>query len=153
MINWTKAAGGFTAQQRCDIVSERLTRAVAASGTKFRDLQLTYGKVNREFVICHVGSQRGACNAGNILLTLPKATDAVAKQNLEKLVNFGIQGSGTALQQSGPRYYAPIGDAIEKFFAEPTPPATATPSSPENPVSPVAPTKSTVPAGSTDNSI
>jgi hypothetical protein len=71
-------------------------------------------------VICHVSSKRGACNPQNVLLTLPKANDAQAKQDLETLVNFGVQGSGSALQQSGPRYYAPIGEAMEKFLGEET---------------------------------
>lgn len=132
MITWNSQEFGpnFTPQQRCNIVTERLTKAVATNGGKLRNLQLTYGRIRGIPVICHVNSRTEGCNNNNLLLTLRASDRGKERLILKQLVNFSVKGSGTAVQQSAPQDYAPIGEAIERSLeitksipdAKPSPP-------------------------------
>ncbi len=120
MIVWTSTLGEYgqyTPQRRCEIVSDKFTHAVALSGGKLKNMYLTYGYNNRQRVICYVNSQNGSCNSDNQLFTLRPTDYGRERQILERLVNFGIHGTGTPVQQSGEIYYANVGEEIEKFFA------------------------------------
>lgn len=76
----------------------------------------------------------GACNSENQLFTLRPADRGRERQILERLVNFGIHGTGTPVQQSGELFYANVGESIERFFADADAKEPATTSSP-SPVS------------------
>jgi Circadian oscillating protein COP23 len=134
MIIWTSSLGEYgqyTPQRRCEIVSDKFTQAVARSGGKLKNMYLTYGYNNRQRVICYVNSRNGACNSDNQLFTLRPSDYGKERQILERLVNFGIHGTGTPVQQSGELYYANVGEEIEKFFA------TSTAQEPANTTAPV----------------
>jgi len=115
LITWNSNEFGpqYSPQKRCQMVSKRLTEVVAANGGKLRNLQLTYGRVNSKPVICYVKSRNEICNSNNILITLLQSDRGREHQVLERLVTFGLKGTGTAIQQSAPQYYAPFGEAIE----------------------------------------
>jgi Circadian oscillating protein COP23 len=135
MILWTSTLGEFgqyTPQRRCEIVSDKFTQAVALNGGKLKSMLLTYGLNNRQRVICYVSSQNGSCNSENQLFTLRPADRGRERQILERLVNFGIHGTGTPVQQSGELFYANVGESIERFFADADSkePATTSPPSP-----------------------
>jgi hypothetical protein len=119
VITWNSNEFGaqYTPQQRCKIVSDRLTEVVSAKGGKLRNLQLTYGRVNSKPVICYVGSRNEICNRKNVLITLRESDRGRERQILEQLVTFSLKGTGTAVQQSAPQYYAPFGEAIEQALA------------------------------------
>ncbi len=121
MIVWTSTLGEFgqyTPQRRCEIVSDKFTQAVALNGGKLKSMLLTYGINNRQRVICYVNHPNGSCNSDNQLFTLRPADRGRERQILEKLVNFGIQGTGTPVQQSGEIFYANVGESIERFFSD-----------------------------------
>lgn len=113
MILWETKLGLWDAWERCRVVSQRLTTAVEENGGTFQNLLLTYGSVNSQPVVCYVKSIEGACNNQNLLFTLKPTDRGQEEAILKKLVNFGVRGSGTALQQSGIQSYALLGEAIE----------------------------------------
>lgn len=119
VITWNSNEFGtqYTPHQRCKIVSDRLTEVVAAKGGKLRNLQLTYGRVNSRPVICYVGSRSEICSRKNILMTLRESDRGKERQILEQLVTFSLKGTGTAVQQSAPQYYAPFGEVIEQALS------------------------------------
>lgn len=119
VITWNSNEFGtqYTPHQRCKIVSDRLTEVVAANGGKLRNLQLTYGRVNSKPVICYVGDRNEICNRKNVLMTLRESYRGKERQILEQLVTFSLKGTGTAVQQSAPQYYAPFGEKIEQALA------------------------------------
>ncbi|WP_019498775.1 COP23 domain-containing protein [Pseudanabaena sp. PCC 6802] len=156
MILWRSTLGEYgqyTPQRRCQIVSDKFTRAVALNGGKLGGMSLTYGINNRQRVICHVNHFRESCNSENQLFTLRPSDYGRERQILEQLVNFSAKGSGTPVQQSGEIFYADLGDAIERFFSTKdaqTP--TSTPSTqPLSTPKPLVPFKN--PTTSKDNSI
>jgi Circadian oscillating protein COP23 len=137
MITWTSTLGGFSAEERCNIVSDRLTRAVANTPEgKLKNMKLTYGRVNGSPVICYVNSDTEACNNRNLLLTLRPEDRGQERAILRQMVTFSVTGSGSAIQQSEAQDYAPLGEAVEAQLSQPneqaptmptTPPPSATP--------------------------
>jgi len=96
MITWNSTAFGpeFTPQRRCEIVSERLTQAVAAHGGKLRYLRLTHGTICNNPVICYINNPNEDCNSNNLLLTLNQSDTDKVGQILKQLVNFSVNGTG-----------------------------------------------------------
>lgn len=119
LITWNsnEFGGQYKPEHRCKIVSDRLTEVVAAHGGKLRNLQLTYGRTNGRPVICYVESRHDICNRRNVLITLRQSDQGKERQILEQLVTFSLKGTGTAVQQSAPQYYAPFGEEIERSLA------------------------------------
>lgn len=116
MIEWTSTIGvEWTPQRRCQEVSQRLTKAVAATGGKLRNLQLTYGSVNGQRVICYIDSSTSvnACNEKNLLFTLRREDIGKEREILQTIVQFSLTGTGNSIQQSEGQDYALLGDAIE----------------------------------------
>ena len=97
VITWNATLGEYTPQQRCNIVSQRLTATVARNGGKLRNLQLTAGVVNNQAVICVVNNVQPICNSSNMLFTLPPENAKIPGEVLAKLYNFSIQGSGNPI--------------------------------------------------------
>lgn len=133
MIRWTTTLGNFTPEERCKIVSNRLTRAVAETG-RLRGLMLTYGRVNGSRVVCYVRATNEGCSDRNILFTLRPGDDP--DQVLRRIVAFSIQASGAPVQQSSGLPYLMLGEAVESCLLSPgacspgtTPGASSIPSS------------------------
>jgi hypothetical protein len=115
LITWNSSEFGtqYQPEQRCNIVSNRLTEVVSAHGGKLRNLQMTYGRVKGNPVICYVESRNEICNRKNTLITLRQSDRGRERQILEQLVTFSLKGTGNAVQQSAPQFYAPFGEAVE----------------------------------------
>ncbi|PLS69076.1 MAG: hypothetical protein CV045_04230 [Cyanobacteria bacterium M5B4] len=123
MIEWTSTIGTeWTPQRRCQEVSQRLTKAVAATGGKLRNLQLTYGSVKGQRVICYIdaGSKVNACNANNLLFTLRKEDLGKEREILQTIVQFSLTGTGNRVQQSAGQDYALLGDVVEDILSQET---------------------------------
>ncbi len=118
MILWETKLGLWDAWERCRVVSQRLTAAVAEGGGTFQDLLLTYGRVNNQPVICYVRSMDSACNSQNLLFTLKPSDRGQESVILEKLVKFGVRGSGVPIQQSAVQSYALLGESIEQALSK-----------------------------------
>lgn len=99
MITWKKTSGKFTPEKRCNIVGERLTKAVAANGGKLRQVRLTYGPVNGIPVICHINNLNEKCSSTNLLLTLNHSDRGKEDQLLQQLVTFSVTGSSPSLDR------------------------------------------------------
>ncbi|GAA6619783.1 COP23 domain-containing protein [Scytonema sp. NUACC26] len=119
LITWNSKEFGsqYTPKQRCNIVSKRLTKAVAANGGKLKNLLLTYGVVNGKSVICYVKDTGRACNDRNILMTLRSQDRGQEAKILDSLVSFSVKGTGNSINQSSqlPRY-ANFGERVEQSF-------------------------------------
>jgi hypothetical protein len=101
MIVWRTYSFGsdYTPAYRCQAVSDRLNRAIAANGGKLSNLWLTTGNVNRQTVICYV-NQSERCNANNVLFTLKPENARRAGDILARLLRFSQSGSGGAIFES-----------------------------------------------------
>lgn len=97
VITWNASLGQYTPQERCNIVSQRLTTAVARNGGKLRNLQLTAGSVNNQAVICVVNNVQPVCNRFNTLLTLQPENAKKPVEVLIRLHNFSVHGSGNPI--------------------------------------------------------
>ncbi len=125
MILWKSTEFGreYTPWQRCQIVSNRLTKAVAENGGRLSNLQLTTGIVNNLPVVCYVNG-RGRCNSENLLFTLDKRNAKNPGDALTRLINFAQDGGGpvttfrTGTQSSAPQF-VPFGDMVDRAFNSP----------------------------------
>ena len=101
IITWNTTLGRqYNPQARCDIVSQKLTQAVARNGGKLKNLQLKAGPVKNQIVICVINKTQSVCNSSNMLFTLRAENTMRAEQVLARLNNFSIKGSGAPVAES-----------------------------------------------------
>jgi hypothetical protein len=100
LITWNYTLGQYTPQGRCNIVSQRLTQAVAENAGKLTNLQLLAGAVNHQAVICVVSNIQPACNMSNVLFTLRAENATRPDEVLATLHNFSVKGSGSPIPES-----------------------------------------------------
>lgn len=117
MILWRTTLGKFSPQDRCKVVSDRLSEVVAKNDGRLKNVFLTHGRVDQQPVICHVQDTSGACNRKNLLFTLRNEDKGSEKEILQQLVSFSVTGTGSAIQQSEPQVYAAFGEEAEKLFS------------------------------------
>ena len=100
LIIWKSTLGGqYNPQQRCHLVSQKLTQTVIRNGGKLRNLQLMAGPVKHQVVICVVNTS-SACNSSNMLFTLRPENAKRTDEVLASLNNFSIKGSGAPVPES-----------------------------------------------------
>ncbi|NJO59759.1 MAG: hypothetical protein HC836_16085 [Richelia sp. RM2_1_2] len=104
----------YPPEERCKIVSQRLTRAVAKNGGKLSGLSMTHAELNGYPILCYVTSKSERCNSENILLTLRKSESP--KKVLEEITTFSVRGTGGG--DSRGRIYAPLGEEVDNAFKE-----------------------------------
>lgn len=101
IITWNATLGPqYNPQTRCNIVSQRLTQAVARNGGKLKNLQLKAGPVKNQVVICVVSKTQSVCNSSNMLFTLRAENARRSDQVVAQLNNFSIKGSGAPVAES-----------------------------------------------------
>lgn len=121
LITWNSQAfiaGGYTPRNRCEIVSQRLTTAVAQSGGLLSNLLLTTGSVNGYDVVCWVNNSSSVCNSDNLLVTISPGRSAG-----EFLGNFIKSGAnpfteGTPGQESVRRTTVRFGELVQRELDE-----------------------------------
>ena len=97
MITWKDQTWGkYTPEKRCQLVSQRLTKAVASSG-KLSSLDMTSGNVNSIPVVCYITKKGEKCNSENILFSLKPSERGQEQKIINELLNFSKLGSGTGL--------------------------------------------------------
>jgi len=118
MITWQDTSFGsqYTPERRCQIVSDRLTQAVAQNGGRLVNLRLTYGPLNGFPVICYVRSREESCGSDNLLLTLRQDDRGKEMQILQQILTFSIQGQGAPLTRGPSNVPEPIafGSEVER---------------------------------------
>jgi Circadian oscillating protein COP23 len=113
MIIWKDTSyGTYTPQKRCEIVSQRLTKAVATSG-KLKNLNMTHGIINSLPVICYITRKGEKCNANNILFSLKSSERGQEQAIVAGLLDFSKLGTSGALMRGGAKPET-FGDAIEQ---------------------------------------
>ena len=98
LIVWTDTSwisSTLTPQKRCQEVSYRFQKLNDKGQLKV----LKTGTVNGQSVICGLGSNQGACNKKNILLTMTKDRDP--NKVLEQILNTRVSAGGEAVYLSG----------------------------------------------------
>ena len=102
LIVWTTNYFGtdYTPQQRCQMVSVKLSSAIAQNGGRLSNLRLATGTVNNQTVVCYTNGFR-SCTANNMLFTLKPENVNNSQDVLARLANFARQGSGGAVYESG----------------------------------------------------
>jgi len=90
LITWdtTEFGDDYTPDKRCQIVSEKLTKAVADSGGKLDDLQLRVGLVKNRNVVCVLDNSSTECTSQNMLFTLSDKNSTTPKEALTKILRF-----------------------------------------------------------------
>lgn len=100
MITWQRQVSAeYTPQERCQLVSQKLTKAVAANGGKLSNLLLTTGIIKNEAVICYVNSG-ASCNPSNTLFTLSPENAKNPGAALANLLRFGQRADYSAIRES-----------------------------------------------------
>jgi len=100
IITWNSTLGQYTPQERCNIVSQKLTAAVAQNAGKLKNLQLLTGAINNRAVICVVNNVQPLCNLSNVLFTLRPENARNSDEVLARLHNFSVKGSGAPVAES-----------------------------------------------------
>jgi hypothetical protein len=97
LLTWNSPYFGpeYTPEQRCQIVSTKLTNAVKANGGKLGNLNLTTGQVDKGYtVVCLVTEGQRNCTLANMLFTLNKENAKNPSAVLAQITNFS-QGKAT----------------------------------------------------------
>lgn len=110
LIAWNTTYFGpdFTPEQRCQMVSSKLTQAVAANGGSLTNLMLTNGPVNSQMVICYLNGGATSCNSANQLFTLKPENARRAADILQALKTFSQFGTGTIYENAGDQVYVSL---------------------------------------------
>jgi hypothetical protein len=118
IIIWTSQTSKYfgdkyTSQGRCEIVTNKLTRAVTNSGLKLKDVVLMTGRVNKSTVICIVSANETGCNGGNTLFTLKPENAKKADQILAQIMRISREGSGAGvIRETSTRLQVKLEDVL-----------------------------------------
>ncbi|MEH2381783.1 MAG: COP23 domain-containing protein [Nostoc sp.] len=148
MITWNSTAFGpkFTPQKRCELVSQRLSKAVISSGGKLSTLKLTHGIVGSNPVVCYINSTREVCNPNNLILTLNQSERGQEEQVLNEFKKFSVGATSTPLsREADGRTIIRLGVQIDKAFE------TDNATEPATPDASVAPTQEPTPLSTPSN--
>lgn len=98
LITWdtTEFGDNYTPDIRCQIVSEKLTKAVADSGGKLDDVQLTVGFVKNRNVVCVLDNSSTECTSQNMLFTLSEKNSQTPREALATILRFN-EGKATGV--------------------------------------------------------
>jgi hypothetical protein len=106
LISWQREGlGGYTKQERCQIVSQRFQEAYEDGTLAY----ITYGFMAGQNVICGTSSNGGACE--KLLLTLRHQDNP--KETIESLFAAGSYAGSPVIQSNGEkRYYYTLTDLL-----------------------------------------
>jgi len=113
MITWESYVFGaeYTPEQRCQTVSQKLTRAVSQNGGSLKNLLLTTGNLNGQTVICYINMGAANCNSSNMLFTLNPENARDPGAALATVLRFGSgAGLGPLRQSAGGEDASPTVD-------------------------------------------
>jgi len=98
IITWNSTEFGaeYSPENRCKIVSKRLTNAVVHNGGKLGSLALSTGLLNNQSVVCFITLDRPECSETNLLFTLNSENAKNTQSVLANMFNFGkARGTNT----------------------------------------------------------
>ncbi|MEG3909766.1 COP23 domain-containing protein [Microcoleus sp. w2-18bC1] len=117
IITWTTNYFGeqYTPETRCQMVSSKLHNAVMANGGTFAGMRFFSGIVNRDLVICVLGTGQSQCNSGNMLFTLKPENRPRVGQILEEITNFSTKGTSGIRENRGEGIQVDISDLDQEL--------------------------------------
>lgn len=154
IIIWKDRSFGdkYPPKTRCEIVSKRLSQAVAEQKGRLTTLRLTHGIVGSNSVICYVNhpdanTTNGKCTSKNTLLTLKPEDKGQEAAIMKQLVTFSVTGQVINRGVGKPtetRAVAEFGCELDSYLSDDpvakdkcsvpvTPPVTPTSPSPTTP--------------------
>jgi hypothetical protein len=95
MINWVRSTADLSSRERCIIGSQRFQSFSERGMLKY----ISTGTVNRESVLCAVNRKGDSCNSGNVLVTLPKGSNAT--ETARKMLDISSLASGRIINVNG----------------------------------------------------
>ncbi|MEG4530713.1 COP23 domain-containing protein [Microcoleus sp. D2_18a_D3] len=104
LITWntTEFGSEYTPEERCNIVSPKLTKAVADNGGKLGYLKLTVGSVNNQKVVCVLSHGQTSCNSENLLFTLNQNNSQKSEEVVAKIFNVSRgNASSNIIEENG----------------------------------------------------
>jgi hypothetical protein len=117
IINWARSTGNLSSRDRCIIGSQRFQSFSDRGMLRY----ISTGTVNRESVLCAVNYKGDSCHSGNVLVTLPRGSNA--KETARQMLDISSLASGRTISVSGgeklesyvdDRYYFSV-DSIEEI--------------------------------------
>lgn len=103
-ITWktTEFGSKFIPEDRCKIVSQKLTEVVAKNGGSLRQVQLTTGQVKGQTVVCVTTPEQKSCNSNNMLFTLSEENAKNPSKALVQITKFAHGNSDSkSIEESG----------------------------------------------------
>ena len=107
MIAWNTMHFGYdyTPEKRCQIVSNKLTNAVANNGGRLKKLDLKTGEVtvnNGQYVVvCAATAAQPKCNLNNMLFTLKPENAENPNKVLVQMLNFTLGKASDSMVNEG----------------------------------------------------
>lgn len=117
MINWnrTNLGADMTPEKRCQAVTQRLNQQVSQNGGNLDNLLFTVGPVNNSMAVCLVSETQPGCSTSNMIFTLSPENAKKPGEVLRRLVTFSVTGSGSPVQESVSKPYAPLKPLNQKL--------------------------------------
>lgn len=110
LFTWNSEEFGdnWTPENRCYEVTRRLNTLVGKNGGKLSNLNLTYGTLNREEVVCVV-NQESSCTHSNLLFTLSQKNAATPRTAIAKITDFSDgKANADSVEEKGLPQYLPL---------------------------------------------
>ena len=104
LITWntTEFGSEYTPQERCNIVSPKLTKAVADNGGKLGYLKLTVGLIKNQKVVCVLNDGQTSCNSDNLLFTLNQKNSQSSQEVLAKIFRVSqANATNSVIEENG----------------------------------------------------
>jgi len=104
LITWntTEFGSEYTPQERCNIVSPKLTKAVADNGGKLGYLKLTVGSIKNQKVVCVLNDGQTSCNSDNLLFTLNQKNSQSSQEVLAKIFRVSqANATNSVIEENG----------------------------------------------------
>jgi hypothetical protein len=134
LIIWKDKSFGdkYPPKKRCEIVSNKLSKAVVEQGGRLKTLRLTHGKVGANSVICYISHPTGTCTTKNTLLTLKPEDSGQEKAIIEQLVSLKVTQQPLSRSADGSSVDRTIAsfDEIDKSLSSDIPQSDTTTPSP-----------------------
>ncbi len=116
LITWDTPEFGpeYTPEQRCQIVSDKLTQFVADNGGKLGYLKLIVGSLNNLKVVCVVNDGQTICDDKNLLFTLNQKNSQKPQEVLDKIFRVS-EGNATniTIEENGGSYSILLENSVE----------------------------------------
>jgi hypothetical protein len=98
IINWVRSTADLSSRERCIIGSQRFQSFSERGMLKY----ISTGTVNRESVLCAVNRKGDSCHSGNVLVTLPKGSNATeTAETARKMLDISSLASGRIINVNG----------------------------------------------------